>query len=121
MWVKPIRGPAAEDQRRRDEKFEIRQHHKQFDPHVLAVQAGSIVSFPNLDPFFHNVLAGGSRKAAVICGRLTRRPRVTASKSPVLCYAENCGILSSSPTSHWPQCASSGAPPTSASAWPWSP
>ena len=38
-------------------KFEMLQHRKRFEPHVLAVPAGSTVSFPNLDPFFHNVFS----------------------------------------------------------------
>ena len=38
-------------------RFKIVQQHKRFDPHVLAVPAGSVVDFPNLDPFFHNVFS----------------------------------------------------------------
>ena len=57
IWLKALRGPAVETQRRPGEKFEIRQFHKQFDPHILVVPAGSVVSFPNLDPFFHNVFS----------------------------------------------------------------
>lgn len=57
IWLKPARGAAAETPRRPGEKFEIKQRHKQFEPHVLAVPAGSMVSFPNLDPFFHNVFS----------------------------------------------------------------
>ena len=37
--------------------FRMLQQHKRFDPHVLAVPVGSIVDFPNLDPFFHNVFS----------------------------------------------------------------
>jgi plastocyanin len=33
------------------------QKNKVFDPHVLAVQVGSEVDFPNRDPFFHNVFS----------------------------------------------------------------
>ena len=35
----------------------MRQQHKRFEPHVLAVPVGSKVTFPNLDPFFHNVFS----------------------------------------------------------------
>jgi plastocyanin len=38
-------------------RFKIIQHHKRFDPHVLVVPVGSVVDFPNLDPFFHNVFS----------------------------------------------------------------
>jgi plastocyanin len=37
--------------------FRILQQHKHFDPHVLAVPVGSVIDFPNLDPFFHNVFS----------------------------------------------------------------
>ena len=37
--------------------FRILQQHKRFDPHVLAVPVGSVIDFPNLDPFFHNVFS----------------------------------------------------------------
>jgi plastocyanin len=33
------------------------QKHKSFDPHILVVPAGSLVEFPNRDPFFHNVFS----------------------------------------------------------------
>jgi hypothetical protein len=33
------------------------QKHKSFVPHLLVVQAGSAVDFPNEDPFFHNVFS----------------------------------------------------------------
>ena len=33
------------------------QKHKSFEPHILVVPAGSMVEFPNHDPFFHNVFS----------------------------------------------------------------
>jgi plastocyanin len=36
---------------------EMRQHGKQFLPTLLAITAGQTVSFPNGDPFFHNVFS----------------------------------------------------------------
>lgn len=33
------------------------QKNKQFTPHVTAVEVGSVVDFPNHDPFFHNVFS----------------------------------------------------------------
>jgi len=33
------------------------QEHKSFAPHILVVPAGSMVEFPNRDPFFHNVFS----------------------------------------------------------------
>ncbi len=58
VWLKPA-GPAdhAAMHSSARPQFEIRQLHKKFEPHILAVPAGSVVSFPNLDPFFHNVFS----------------------------------------------------------------
>jgi plastocyanin len=36
-------------------QFKMAQHNKAFVPHILAVPAGSTVSFPNEDGIFHNV------------------------------------------------------------------
>jgi len=33
------------------------QRNKSFEPHVLVVPVGSVVEFPNRDPFFHNVFS----------------------------------------------------------------
>ncbi|MEO8051419.1 MAG: hypothetical protein ABI833_13460 [Acidobacteriota bacterium] len=33
------------------------QKEKTFSPHVLAIQAGSVVDFPNADPIFHNAFS----------------------------------------------------------------
>ena len=33
------------------------QKNKAFEPHLLVVQVGSVVEFPNKDPFFHNVFS----------------------------------------------------------------
>jgi Polysaccharide lyase family 4, domain II len=44
----PLKGPAS---------AEIRQKGRQFLPDTLVIPAGSTVSFPNLDPIFHNVFS----------------------------------------------------------------
>jgi plastocyanin len=36
---------------------QIVQHNKTFEPHVLVVQVGTAVQFPNKDPFLHNVFS----------------------------------------------------------------
>ena len=33
------------------------QKNKAFEPHILVVQVGTVVDFPNKDPFFHNVFS----------------------------------------------------------------
>ena len=60
IWLKPAAGPAnrhsGEPSSSRP-RFKILQQHKRFEPHVLAIPVGSVVDFPNLDPFFHNVFS----------------------------------------------------------------
>src|SRR5690348_1183275 len=60
VWLKPagaaldVRAAGRNSPRA---QFEIRQRRKKFEPHLLPVPVGSVVSFPNLDPFFHNVFS----------------------------------------------------------------
>jgi plastocyanin len=63
-WLTPITGgggeaataapspPASPAQNPR-----LVQKNKSFEPHILVVPAGSLVEFPNHDPFFHNVFS----------------------------------------------------------------
>jgi len=53
IWLKPVGSKTTVQARR----FEMRQEHKHFDPHLLVVPAGSVVAFPNRDPFLHNVFS----------------------------------------------------------------
>ena len=61
VWLTPLGeaasadgvAKAANDARR----YQLLQKNKRFDPHVLVVPVGSMVDFPNLDPFFHNVFS----------------------------------------------------------------
>lgn len=61
VWLKPASGvtyrPSDGSGSSSRPHFKIVQHHKRFEPHVLAIPVGSIVDFPNLDPFFHNVFS----------------------------------------------------------------
>jgi plastocyanin len=58
IWLAPAEGtvvppppsPAAKRPR-------LTQRNKSFEPHVLVVRVGSLVEFPNRDPFFHNVFS----------------------------------------------------------------
>jgi plastocyanin len=64
VWLTPIAGaaggataappsPAASPA----SNLRLVQKNKSFQPHILVVQAGSVVEFPNHDPFFHNVFS----------------------------------------------------------------
>jgi plastocyanin len=35
----------------------MKQEHETFVPHLLAIRVGTVVEFPNADPFFHNVFS----------------------------------------------------------------
>jgi plastocyanin len=57
LWLTPTAEtpdfPAAEAMQR----ARLAQHNKSFEPHVVVVPVGSVVAFPNHDPFFHNVFS----------------------------------------------------------------
>jgi plastocyanin len=59
IWLKPITDASHRMTPRPSARprFKIIQQHKRFEPHLLVIPAGSVVDFPNLDPFFHNVFS----------------------------------------------------------------
>jgi hypothetical protein len=56
VWLKPLDPPAG-FVAPAPGHFHMAQKNKTFEPHVLVIPLGSIVSFPNFDPFFHNVFS----------------------------------------------------------------
>ncbi|MGC2247615.1 MAG: hypothetical protein WA609_13515 [Terriglobales bacterium] len=60
VWLTPAPGSGIElEPPKPNESGNARlvQKNKSFEPHVLVVPAGSLVEFPNRDPFFHNVFS----------------------------------------------------------------
>jgi plastocyanin len=58
VWLIPVDGGRqAAAARVPDSAPQLVQKNKVFSPHVLVAQAGSMVAFPNQDPFFHNVFS----------------------------------------------------------------
>ena len=55
VWLTPVEGPAPFVKPTKPPQ--ITQSNKTFTPHVLAVQVGTTVEFPNHDPFFHNIFS----------------------------------------------------------------
>jgi plastocyanin len=54
LWLIPTEAhPAAT----KPGRFRLLQKNKQFHPHLLVIPVGSLVDFPNEDPFFHNVFS----------------------------------------------------------------
>jgi plastocyanin len=58
MWLTPVDGgPKPTTPEHAKARFQLAQKNKEFVPHLLVVPVGSVVQFPNLDPFFHNVFS----------------------------------------------------------------
>ncbi len=56
-WLTPLGGNPAPTPDPEKRTYRMVQKNKQFDPHLLVVPVGSLVQFPNHDPFFHNVFS----------------------------------------------------------------
>jgi plastocyanin len=54
VYVENIRGPRV------TQTVEIKQENKQFSPRLAVVPIGTTVTFPNLDPVFHNVFSNSA-------------------------------------------------------------
>ncbi len=57
VWLVPEAGAVRPTAFRQNQIPRLVQHNKSFEPHVLVVPVGSVVGFPNRDPFFHNVFS----------------------------------------------------------------
>jgi plastocyanin len=55
LWLNPIASYGVSSLA--PGKFTLTQKNKMFSPHLLVVPVGSVVAFPNADPFFHNVFS----------------------------------------------------------------
>lgn len=59
LWLTPLGGeaPAGQASQQPRPRASLIQKNKTFNPHIVVVQVGSEVDFPNRDPFFHNVFS----------------------------------------------------------------
>ncbi|HEV2351996.1 MAG TPA: hypothetical protein VG028_19365 [Terriglobia bacterium] len=61
FWLTPLSSDLAGEADAKlsglPHHFQLVQTHKAFEPHLLVVPVGSMVEFPNHDPFFHNVFS----------------------------------------------------------------
>ena len=58
VWLTPPEGSAPVQVTELPEQHpSLTQKNKSFLPHLLVIQVGSVVEFPNHDPFFHNVFS----------------------------------------------------------------
>jgi plastocyanin len=56
IWLTPL-GNASNKALASASSPRLVQRHKTFEPHVLIVPVGTLVAFPNKDPFFHNIFS----------------------------------------------------------------
>src|SRR5512142_455138 len=58
VWLRPQEGTVPVQVTDIPEQHpSLTQKSKSFSPHLLVVQVGTVVEFPNRDPFFHNVFS----------------------------------------------------------------
>ena len=57
LWLTPVDSSPEKLPSTPNVHFQLVQKDKQFHPHLMVIPAGSVVDFPNLDPFFHNVFS----------------------------------------------------------------
>ena len=57
VWLTPAEGTAQPLALHQAQHPRLVQRNKTFEPHLLVVPVGSVVAFPNHDPFFHNVFS----------------------------------------------------------------
>jgi plastocyanin len=57
VWLTPANPQAAQGAALQKPQPQLVQHNRAFEPHVLAVQMGTLVQFPNKDHFLHNVFS----------------------------------------------------------------
>ena len=55
VWLAP--SNMVQQVRVTEKRYRLLQHNKRFEPGLLVVPVGSVVDFPNADPWFHNVFS----------------------------------------------------------------
>jgi hypothetical protein len=90
VWLTPIPRSSVQSFKpvplESRQRFRLVQKNKRFDPHVLVVQVGSVVDFPNLDPFFHNVFSLFEGKRFDLGLYESGTSRATVFDRPGICY-----------------------------------
>lgn len=56
LWLVPVQ-PTPPSPFVPTQRYTLVQKNREFKPHILVVPVGSVVEFPNRDPFFHNVFS----------------------------------------------------------------
>ena len=56
LWLKPVKETSAAPFTS-SQSYTLLQKNRTFKPHLLIIPVGTVVRFPNADPFFHNVFS----------------------------------------------------------------
>jgi hypothetical protein len=56
VWLTPLEGTTVPPFQPQGH-YTLLQKNRMFTPHLLVIPVGSVVNFPNADPFFHNVFS----------------------------------------------------------------
>jgi plastocyanin len=57
IWLAPLETVQPVRSRSEANHYRLIQRNKHFEPSLLVIPVGSVVDFPNLDPWFHNVFS----------------------------------------------------------------
>ena len=57
VWLEPLDSVQRVRAANEKARYRLLQRNKHFEPSLLVVPVGSVVDFPNLDPWFHNVFS----------------------------------------------------------------
>ena len=57
VWLSPLDAVRPVSATTESARYRLVQHNKRFEPGLLVVPVGSVVDFPNADPWFHNVFS----------------------------------------------------------------
>lgn len=61
IWLKPLDSSVSQvsesSQEQQGKRPQVAQKDKSFRPHLTVIRAGTVLDFPNRDPFFHNVFS----------------------------------------------------------------
>jgi plastocyanin len=83
--------PSATEAVAKDAVARMEQTNRRFSPDTLVIQAGSKVSFPNLDPIFHNVFSLSGPKTFDLGNYPKGDTRLVAFPEPGIVYV-NCHL-----------------------------
>jgi plastocyanin len=85
VWLEPI-GTVAAAPAATQKQATMVQRNKVFLPHVLAVELGTAVDFPNDDPFFHNVFSNYDGQVFDVQAYASKTSRRVVFRRPGIVY-----------------------------------